>query len=436
MRILGILLCVFIFLTSCQHRDQSKLVFESRDLYHLNTRLLQVAMRDNFNPPQASRVYVYPHIANYMVLQAAFPDSLGDFAGKLNQLEPIPKAEAYGAEPTLAGLLAFCHIGKKVVFSEHYMESIIDSLLESARGKGYSESIIKKTTKYAIDVSGQLIEWINQDNYIQTRTYDRFTSSVKPWEWRETPPDYISALEPNWPKIRTLIIPSADFYKAPPPPEYSSDKNSDFYKMVYEVFEGSTLMDEDKELVAWFWDDNPNITVHTGHLMTMIHKYAPPGHWLNITTQVCEKEGCSLTRAARTYTLSAIAMFDGIISCWHEKYTTNLVRPITYINEYIDPFWRSLIQTPPFPEYTSGHSVLSAAAAEVLTQEFGENYTFTDNTQLLFEMEERTFTSFHDAAWEVSLSRFYGGIHYMNGIREGNVQGKYVGEYVLDKLIK
>jgi membrane-associated phospholipid phosphatase len=127
-------------------------------------------------------------------------------------------------------------------------------------------------------------------------------------------------------------------------------------------------------------------------------------------------------------------MYDAIISCWYEKYKTNLVRPITYIQANIDNNWTPLIQTPPFPEFTSGHSAISAAAATVLTSIYGDNYFFTDSTEVLFEQPVRSFTSFNDAAWEVSMSRFYAGIHYMNGVMEGNKQGNFIGQLVIAKL--
>jgi membrane-associated phospholipid phosphatase len=127
-------------------------------------------------------------------------------------------------------------------------------------------------------------------------------------------------------------------------------------------------------------------------------------------------------------------MFDAIISCWYEKYTTDLVRPITYIQTHIDPEWTPLIQTPPFPEYTSGHSAISAAAATVLSGIYGENYAFSDSTEVLFGQSVRRFNSFQDAAWEVSLSRFYAGIHYMESVSEGNKQGKFIGHIVLEAL--
>lgn len=229
-----------------------------------------------------------------------------------------------------------------------------------------------------------------------------------------------------------MVIPDAAVFETVPPPPYDPNKGSAFYNMVEEVY-NEDLTDEKKE-IAWFWDDNPNVSEHRGHLMVVVHKISPPGHWLNIIHQVSKREDSSLFKTTKAYTFASVAMFDAFISSFYEKYHTNLVRPITYIQENMDPNWMPLIQTPPFPEYTSAHSVTSGAAATVLTGIYGDNYAFTDSTEVLFEQPVRSFPSFNAAAWEVSLSRFYGGIHYMQSIREGNRQGNFIGQMVLEKL--
>ena len=127
-------------------------------------------------------------------------------------------------------------------------------------------------------------------------------------------------------------------------------------------------------------------------------------------------------------------MFESFISCWDEKYRSNAVRPETVINEFIDAEWLPLLQTPPFPEYTSGHSVASAAASYILTNEIGDNFSFVDSTEVEFGLDPRSFTSFQQAADEASLSRLYGGIHFMPSIKNGLSQGKNIGEWIIAKL--
>ncbi len=141
-----------------------------------------------------------------------------------------------------------------------------------------------------------------------------------------------------------------------------------------------------------------------------------------------------MVRSAEAYVCVALSLADGFISCWDEKYRSKLVRPETYINQHIDENWAPLLQTPPFPEYTSGHSVISTSAAVTLTSMFGENYAFTDSTEVEFGMPSRSFKSFMEASQEAAVSRVYGGIHYSPACENGKVQGRQVGESILSKL--
>jgi len=434
MRYILLISFVFSFISCSKYVSNEKVVFGTSDLNYANRTLLEVAMEDGFPPPVASRVYVYPHLAHYITLQRFYPDSLQDITNALNGFQPLLEFNEEMVNAELASLLAFCKIGKKVVFSEFYMDDLADEFIEKARAAKLSNQVIDASINYATQIASHLSRWIDKDNYIQTRTFDRFTSTKLPHNWRETPPDYIEALEPHWYKIRPLVIDSASIFVANPPPVYETSKDSDFYKMVYEVYEESKKLDSLKIATAWFWDDNPNTTIHQGHMIAVIHKISPPGHWLNIIHQITEKENSSLFKTTTAYSFTATAMFDAIISCWNEKFKTDLVRPITYIQEYIDVTWRPVIQTPPFPEYTSGHSAISASAAGVLNSVFGNNYSFTDNTNELFNAGTRTYNSFDEAAWEVSLSRFYGGIHYMIGVQEGNRQGYFIANHILEKF--
>jgi hypothetical protein len=205
---------------------------------------------------------------------------------------------------------------------------------------------------------------------------------------------------------------------------------------VQEVYNLSKKPDSNQKTIALYWDDNPNVSVIEGHLNYFIHKISPGGHWLMIAKQACEQKNIPLVKSSLVYALTAIAIYDAFISCWDEKYKTNLIRPVTVINNHIDAYWRPYIQTPPFPEFTSGHSVTSNAAATVLTALLGENFSFTDETEIPFGQQARTFKSFNAAAAESSISRVYGGIHYPETARISVAQGKQIGKYVLQQLFK
>ena len=96
----------------------------------------------------------------------------------------------------------------------------------------------------------------------------------------------------------------------------------------------------------------------------------------------------------------------------------------------MDPKWEPLLNTPPFPEYPSGHSTQSGAAAEVLTDFFGEDFAFEDATHLDDGLEPRRFPSFWAAAQEAGMSRLYGGIHFRSAIDRGLEQGRCIGRHV------
>ena len=137
----------------------------------------------------------------------------------------------------------------------------------------------------------------------------------------------------------------------------------------------------------------------------------------------------------KIYTVVAIGLMDGFMACWDEKYRSHRIRPETAIRQNIDPKWEPLLQTPPFPEYPSGHSTISAVASTVLTHYFGKNFSYTDTVELRFGLPARSFTSFQQAADEAAISRFYGGIHFMDAVENGRSQGILVGEQVLKRVL-
>ena len=168
--------------------------------------------------------------------------------------------------------------------------------------------------------------------------------------------------------------------------------------------------------IATYWSDDPGTTA------------TPPGHSLSILRQVLAAQDSSLADAAEVTARLGLAVCDAFIACWRTKYQYNLLRPITYVREHVDPGWGDPLPltTPPFPEYTSGHSVQSGAAAEVLTAFFGP-VAFTDRTHDGRGLPARSFASFREAADEAAISRLYGGIHFRSAIDLGLAQGRCIG---------
>ncbi len=149
-----------------------------------------------------------------------------------------------------------------------------------------------------------------------------------------------------------------------------------------------------------------------------------------IAMQIFEKENTGLEKSVEVLARLGMAVSDGFIACWKSKFEYDLVRPVTYIKRVIDKTWEPLLITPPFPEYPSGHSTQSGAAATVLAKDFGDSYGFTDATHKRDGLAPRSFRSFEAAAQEAALSRLYGGIHYRAAIDMGLEQGKCVGKFV------
>ena len=155
---------------------------------------------------------------------------------------------------------------------------------------------------------------------------------------------------------------------------------------------------------------------------------------MNITRVTCTQTKADFAASAEAYVRVAVSLVDGFISCWDEKYRSKVIRPETYINQYIDENWAPLLQTPPFPEYTSGHSVISSSAAVTLTNLFGDNFAFTDSTELEFGLTARSFKSFIEASEEAAVSRLYGGIHYRPAIDQGIVEGRALGNWIVQNV--
>jgi hypothetical protein len=168
--------------------------------------------------------------------------------------------------------------------------------------------------------------------------------------------------------------------------------------------------------------------------MFALKKISPGAHWIGITKIVARNRNADVHTTMAAYANVSIAIADAFISCWDEKYRSNLIRPETIINKVLDKNWYPVLQTPPFPEYTSGHSVVSGAASVILTDFFGDNIAFDDDTELPYDLPVRSYRSFNHAAEEAAISRMYGGIHYRKAIDEGLKQGRDVGEYVSKKL--
>jgi hypothetical protein len=279
-----------------------------------------------------------------------------------------------------------------------------------------------------------MVAYAKADGYGTLSARLRYTPVKGDAFWYPTPPAYIEAVEPNWKTIRPMLIDSCNQFVCASPVDFSKDTTSDFFKLAKEVYDISKQANPAQIQVASFWDCNPFIVNTSGHMAIGFKKISPGGHWMNITGIAAKKAGLSFDNAVLLHAMVSIALVDAFIICWDEKYRSNRIRPESYINKYMDLHWQPLLQTPPFPEYTSGHSVISTAAAEVLSYFLGDHFSYTDNSEELFEIPARTFPSFRDAAQEAAISRLYGGIHFRDAIENGQKQGAALGKWVVEKM--
>jgi hypothetical protein len=388
-----------------------------------------------FSPPVSGRIYCYSSLAAYEAIKFDKPNHKS-ITAQLNGFEPMPvpeKNKPYNF--LLSATKAFFTVAEKITFSKDSLikyQNTIYPDFEVLLGK----ETFERSINFGESIGKIILKRTTTDQYKQTRGMPKFLGSNDPGKWRPTPPDYLDAAEPNWSKIKPLALDSATQIKCPAPPVYNDDKNSSFYKTVNEVYTITKSLTDEQRTIAKYWDDNPFVTEHSGHLMYGNKKITPVGHWIGITTIASKMTNADAVKIVQGYALTSMAMFDVIITCWETKYKYNLIRPITVINEFIDRNWQPYLQTPPFPEHSSGHSGISASAATVLTKLFGDNFAFEDTSDLEYIGMKRSFSSFMQAANEASISRVYGGIHYRTGVDAGAIQGREVGEYVINKFLK
>lgn len=428
--------CLLLFaMAACNSREEVQLDEKTKAemLRRSVQQLTDVMVHDIFSPPVASRIYAYPSVAAYEVLaQGDF--SYRSLAGQLHGLEPLP-APTQEVYLPLVAIKSYLTVGKALIFTEEKITAFEGEIFQEFTAAGLDQERYDASLVYGDVVAKHILAWAAKDQYKETRTFPKYTVNGDPSRWQPTPPVYMDAIEPHWNKIRTFVIDSASQFAPILPTEYSLDKDSPFYKEILQVYEtGNTLTSDQREIAA-FWDCNPYVAHLQGHVMYASKKITPGGHWIGITKIATRKAELNMIETAMTYAKTSVTMADAFISCWDEKYRSNLIRPETLINKYIDENWKPTLQTPPFPEYTSGHSVVSGSAAVALTSILGEPFAFVDSTEVKYGLTVREFESFREASEEAAISRLYGGIHYMPAIKNGIKQGRALGSYISTKLV-
>ncbi len=408
---------------------------DAQPLHQAFHDLTAVIVYDIFSPPQAARVYAYSSVAAYEVLRQA-DSSYKSLAEQVHGLTPVPAREP-GVEYSipLAGVHAMMTVGMQLTFSRARMDSLRQAVDAQYKQSGLSADVYARSIAYGDTVAKHVLAWASKDNYKEMRGMPKYTVTKEPGRWVPTPPAYMDAIEPNWAKLRPFVMDSASQFRPEPPIPFDPKKGSPFYAQMQEVRDVGVGLTEEQRNIAAFWDCNPYVMHVQGHTMFATKKVTPGGHWIGIVGIAARQAHANIVKSADAYVRTALALADGFLSVWEVKYVTNVVRPETMINMYLDEKWEPLLQTPPFPEYTSGHSVVSTAASVVLSEEFGDAVAFPDSTEHEYGLPVRSFTSFKEAAEQAAISRLYGGIHYRRAITQGQISGAKVGALVVERVI-
>jgi hypothetical protein len=404
---------------------------------HLQPAVFSVTMvmiHDVVNPPAASRFYTYCMMGAYEIVaqnnkQIVSPTSF------IKSIEPI-KIETAGYDYQIAALYCILETGKLILPSGYMLEEDQKKLIIALLREGYKQKTIDQAVTVAQEVAKKIAVNASTDGYLKLSTRLRYRPKKGDGYWYPTPPGYMEGIEPHWKTIRPMFVDSCNQFVPKPPVEFSKDSTSEFYELAKEVYQVGKKLTENERFIASYWDCNPFAINTSGHMSIGFKKISPGGHWMNITGIATAKANLDLDKGIMVHALVAATLMDAFISCWDEKYRSSRIRPETVITRYIDPKWQPLLQTPPFPEYTSGHSVISTAVSEALTYLLGDNFTFRDDTEVIFDLPTRDFKSFRQAAEEAAISRLYGGIHYRDAIENGQVQGRAIGQFVVEKLKK
>ncbi|SIQ61349.1 PAP2 superfamily protein [Rhizobium sp. RU20A] len=379
-----------------------------------------------YSPPVASRAFAYLGVTGWEALAATQP-GLVSLAGQLNGLTASPAPDATRACDETAMLNAALAAAVGHFFSNtgptgQRAIRKMTARLTARVAKGADPQAVAAGIAHGETVADHILTWSMTDGgaVVENMGFPlTYALSREPGRW--TPTSLVQQqqmpLLPGWGNNRSFATPSGKTCGLPPPPDYSESPGSAFYREAEEVRDAVKTLTPEQRAIARFWSDDPMLSP------------TPPGHWLSIAMQIAERDRLDAVQIFEVLARLGITLADAFIGCWDAKYRYDLIRPITYIRKVMDPGFEPILNTPPFPEYPSGHSTQSGAAEVVLTQVFGETFSFDDATHVADGIAPRHYASFRAAAEEAGISRLYGGIHFRSAIDRGLEQGRCIGAY-------
>ena len=380
-----------------------------------------------YSPPVAARAFAYVGITCFEAV-ASGSKSLKSLQGQARDLANVPQRKPGATYDEAVILHAALAASAQTFFGNTGPSGLramkaLEKKLHKEAAQNLPPAVWEDSAAYGKAVAEHIDKWSLGDGggHVENLGFPmEYTLQKGPAHWVPTSTIALqqAPLLPHWGECLPLAMPQNGACPLPPPPAYSEDPASEFYKQALEVRDAVKNLDPERKAIARFWSDDPMLSP------------TPPGHWMWIAMQIFEKENTDLEKSVEVLARLGMAISDGFIACWKSKFEYDLVRPVTYIKRVIDKTWEPLLITPPFPEYPSGHSTQSSAAATVLAQDFGDNFAFTDATHKRDGLAPRNYKSFWEAAQEAAISRLYGGIHYRAAIDFGLEQGKCVGKFV------
>jgi len=397
--------------------------------------LLDQVRTQRVGPPPCSRALAYLSIAMYQSVIGGIPDG-HSLEGQLKDFK-VPKSDPNQEYdwPTVLNNAAYlvCDEGLARYMGPNTtaLKSMVDKMNHLRDSVINNKDVFERSKQYGNDLGNAVIDYMKTDNYDYTRENNIYESPSRggdpahPERWEPTDVTK-TAYEPFWGTLRPLGIDTSELCQMFPTIKYSQDPSSDFYKFAVKLYGIDTSFSEYNRITSLYWSDDP------------IETFTPPGHWTKIAKQQVRHHNFNLAQTCEFFCYFEMAEYNASISMWKTKYDVNRgsgVRPKTYIAEVLNkPDWEPYIETPPFPEYPSGHSGFSGAATEVLTKYFGDNVQFTDSTDMIIGLNPRTYKSFYDASKEAGYSRMYGGIHFEAAILDGITLGRCVADNVMKNI--
>ncbi len=433
---LGLLLAMsaaFLAPSCNQEPTEHRSILNHDALSDCNIAIQNAVVVDRVPPPVGGRRYFYAAVAAYESLVPFYPEQKS-LAGQLHDLPALNLSLDTSQDfcLDLVAIAAHTYTSKALVYKEDSIANFRDRQLAFYK-KQLSSKVFNNSVAWGEEVGKQIVEWSKSDSFNYYRGKEYYLAKNAPGYWQPTSPNFSDAVEPNWGKIRPSLAPDAEFIPLPGPAPYSTDPTSAYMMQAQEVKDTVSHLDSNGLRMAKYWDDNPNATVHYGHATINILKVSPLGHWLSTYSTVARNQHLTLMESAEGMVRLSAAVYDAFIMAFKAKYKYEYIRPETVIRNHWDSAWSPAIQTPSFPEYPSAHSVVSGAAATILTDIFGE-VSYIDSAEMEFGLGTRAFANFHAAAKEACFSRLYGGIHFRDAIVHGRDQGMKLGEYHIAHL--